>query len=277
MKRKNRRMVASYTVIIAIMLLISAFIILPYIWMLASSFKSNQEILTNPKGFLPRQWTLGGYANVLSKTPFFSWFKNSLLVTTATTFMVLLTSTLTGFVFAKYEFKGKKALFWSILAVMMVPQQITMIPTFILINTLGLYNHLSALIIPGLVSCFGIFLCKQFIEDIPNSLCEAALIDGAGDFYIYFKVIIPQIRPAIASLAIFTFLAVWNDYINPLIMLNDLENMTLPLALSFFSDQHSTDLGAIMAASALVMLPVTIVFLAFQKQFIKGISLTGMK
>jgi len=136
---------------------------------------------------------------------------------------------------------------------------------------------LSWVMIPSMVSAFGIFLCRQFCEDIPNSLCESAIIDGADDFRIFWQIIIPQLRPCIGALAIFTFLGVWNDYMGPLIMLAEVKNMTLPLALSYFSTQHSNDIGAVMAASSLIMIPVTIVFLCFQSQFIKGITLTGIK
>jgi len=168
-------------------------------------------------------------------------------------------------------------IFWFILATMMVPSQTTMIPSFLLIETIGLYNNLAALVVPSMVGGFGIYLCRQFIEDIPSSLCEAACIDGARNLYIYWRIIVPLIMPAISALAIFTFLAKWNDYLGPLLYLNDTDKMTMPLALRFFSSQRKSDVGAIMAASAMVMLPVTIVFLAFQKQFIKGIAITGMK
>jgi ABC-type glycerol-3-phosphate transport system permease component len=193
------------------------------------------------------------------------------------TFAVIFTSTIAGYVFSKFRFPGKNTLFWIVLATMMVPTQITMIPGFLIINALGLYNSLKALVIPALVSGFGIYLCRQFCDEIPDSLCEAAGIDGAGPFWIYFSVILPQLRPCIASLAIFTFLGVWNDYLNPLIMLSELKSMTLPLALTYFSDQHTTNISAVMAASALIMLPVTVLLICFQKQFIKGIAITGMK
>lgn len=124
---------------------------------------------------------------------------------------------------------------------------------------------------------FGIYLCKQFCDDLPRELMESAKIDGAGDLCIYFKIVLPQIRPAIGALGIFTFLETWNDYLNPLIYLNSTEKMTLPLALSFFNQQHMTDLSTTMAASVLIMIPVSIVFIMFQKQFIKGISMTGLK
>jgi len=182
-----------------------------------------------------------------------------------------------GFIFAKYNFRFKNTIFWFILATMMVPPQTTMIPSFLLIDFLGLYDKLPSLVVPGMVGGFGIFLCRQFIEDIPDSLCEAARIDGASDFYVYRRIIVPLIRPAIGALAIFTFLLYWNEYMLPLLYINNPKNMTLSLAISFFSTQRTTDVGAIMAAATLVMMPVTVVFLAFQKQFIKSIAMTGVK
>ncbi|HHW49386.1 MAG TPA: carbohydrate ABC transporter permease [Clostridiaceae bacterium] len=245
--------------------------------MLLTSFRSTTEILRHSERIWPINWTVAGYIKVFTRAPFFKWFRNSVIITGSVTLAVLFTSTITGFIFAKYQFKYKNTLFFIILASMMVPSQVTMVPSFLIVNWLGLYNKLTALIIPALVSSFGIFLCKQFIEDIPDSLCESAKIDGAADFTIYFRIILPQIRPAIGALAVFTFLGTWNDYLGPLIMLSEVERMTLPLALSFFNSQHSTDINATMSAATLVMLPVTIVFIAFQNQFIKGVSLTGIK
>ena len=254
----------------------SAIMIVPFIWMLLLSFKFQTEIgMANT--ILPNVWTLHNYLNVFQRVPIIRWFFNSVIVTVSATVIILFTSTLVGYVFAKYQFRFKNLVFWFILGTMMIPPQTTMIPSFLLINALGLYDKLGALVVPGMVGGFGIFLCRQFIADIPNSLCEAARIDGAKDFYIYFRIIIPLIRPAIGALTIFTFLQYWNDYMLPLIYLNRIESMTMSLAISFFSTQRSTDIGAIMAAAVLVMMPVTIVFLLFQKQFIKGIAITGLK
>lgn len=160
---------------------------------------------------------------------------------------------------------------------MMVPSQVTMIPRYLMNMKLGLLNSQWALIIPSMVSAFSIYLAKQFIEDIPNSICEAAKIDGAGPMKIYWHVILPMIRPAIGSIGIFTAMAHWNDYLNPLIMLNDKEKMTLPLGLVYFSSQRGEDLAAIMAVGTMIMVPMIIIFLIFQKQFIKGLALSGIK
>jgi len=275
MNLRTRKRV-SQGVITLVMLLIGLIFILPYIWMLLNSFKPQVEIMKG-KTFLPAKFIWSNYVTVWTKAPIATWFQNSVIVTLAGTLVMLFTSTLAGFVFGKYQFKGKNVLFWFILATMMVPVQTTMIPSFLLVKQLGLYDKLAALVIPRMVGGFGIFLCRQFIEDVPDSLCEAACIDGACDFFIYRRVILPLILPAISALAIFTFLECWNDYLGPLLYLSDPKNMTMPLALSFFSNQHSANIGAIMAAATVIMLPVTIVFLCFQKQFIEGIAITGIK
>jgi len=264
-------------IMFAVLVICSIIVVLPYIWMLANSFKSTKEILTASYELLPKKPTTAGYIKVLTKSPFLSWLKNSIIVTGANTIIVIFTSTLLGYIFAKFNFKGKDFLFNVLMYTMMVPAQVTMITSFLLIDSIGLYDNLLALIIPAMVSAFGVYLCKQHIEEIPKDLLESAKIDGANDFQIYWRIVIPQIRPCIAALAIFTFLQYWNDYLGPLLYLSSADKMTLPLALSYFSSAHTSDVSAIMAAAALIMIPSTIVFLIFQKQFIKGITTTGMK
>lgn len=263
--------------ILVFLLVVAAITVAPYVILLLSSFRTNSEIMKFPNHILPIEWTLSGYIKVFTRAPVFKWFQNSVIITGSVTLGVLFTSTLTGFVFAKFRFRLKEVLFWVLLSTMMIPSQVTMIPSFLVVNQLGWYNKLTALIVPSLVSVFGIFLARQFIEEIPDDLCSAGQIDGCGSWGLYFRVILPQIRPAMSALAIFTFLGTWNDYLGPLIMLSDTDRMTLPLALTFFNTNHSMDMGATMSAATLVMLPVILVFLLFQKQFVKGISITGMK
>ena len=267
----------SRALIFAILLAASIVVVIPYIWMLSNSFKTTIETLTNPMHIIPQEFTLDGYIKVLTKSPFFHWLGNSVFITCTNTLVILFTSTLVGYLFARFRFRGKDFLFAMLMFTMMVPAQVTMITTFIIIDDIGLYDSVWALIIPSFVNVFGIYLCKQYCEEIPRELIESARIDGAGDFAIYWRIVIPQIRPAIGALAIFTFMEYWNDYLNPLIYLSSTEKMTLPLALSYFSTQHTTDLSATMAASALIMIPAAVVFIIFQKQFIKGLSMTGMK
>lgn len=275
--KKNRENNRLRIFAMVVLIIASIVIVIPYVWMLSSSFKSAKELMTNPRGFLPVKPTLSGYEKVLTKSPFFSWLKNSLIVTGTNTLAIIFTSSILGYVFARLEFKGKKFLFSVLMYTMMVPAQVTMITSFIIVDRIGLYDNLLALIVTALVNAFGVYLCKQYIEEIPASLIEAARIDGANEFSIYWRIVIPQIRPALGSLAIFTFLQYWNDYLNPLLYLSSTNRMTLPLALSYFSTQHSTDISATMAAAALIMIPSAIVFIIFQKQFVKGIAMTGMK
>jgi multiple sugar transport system permease protein len=275
MRKINRKLLSNIIIIIFMSLFCSVFM-LPYVRMILDSFKTRVEIMKGTTMF-PKKFILDNYRMVFQKTPIVNWFFNSLWTSTLVTVVTLFTSSLAGFVFAKYEFKGKQLIFWFIMATMMVPAQTTMIPSFLIIQKLGLYDNLFALVFPSLVGGFGIFLCKQFIEDIPDSMVEAASIDGAGNMRIFFMVILPLIKPTLSALAIFTFLGKWNDYLNPLLYLSDISRMTMPLALSFFTSQRTSDLGGVMAAATLVILPVTIVFLCFQKQFVRGISITGMK
>lgn len=276
MKRMTKKQWVHVLIFLGLLILAVMFL-LPFFWMLSNSFKGTKELLMNPKNMLPAQFTWDGYHKVLMESPFFKWFRNSLFVAVTNTTVIVCTSALIGYVFSKFTFRGRKTLFMLLLATMMVPAQTRMIPNFLLMSELRLYNTLWAIMVPTFVNAFGIYLCRQFCDEIPSELMESAKIDGAGDFKIFVKIVVPQIRPAMGALAIFTFLEHWNEYLNPLIMLNNVEKMTLPLALSYFSSQHASDLSATMAAATLIMAPLTVVFLLFQKQFIKGITMTGLK
>lgn len=276
MMKKRSKYKKYHYVIIAFLAVLSAIMMYPMVWMFLTSFKSNAEIRTYRTKVLPVEWTLEGYRSAFERAPVAGWFANSMFVTICVTAAVILTSTLIGYVFAKCEFRGKKLLFVLLLATMMVPPQVTMIPRYLMIQKMHLFNTRWALIVPGLVSAFSIYLARQFIGDIPDSLCEAAKIDGAGPIRIYWHVILPNIKPAIGSIGIFTAMMHWNDYLNPLLMLNDMEKMTLPLGLVIFDSQRTSDLSATMAAS-MIMIPMIMIFLVFQKQFIKGMTMSGIK
>ncbi len=277
MMKKRSKYKKYHYVIIAFLAVLSAIMMYPMVWMFLTSFKSNAEIRTYRTKVLPVEWTLEGYRSAFERAPVAGWFANSMFVTICVTAAVILTSTLIGYVFAKYEFRGKKLLFVLLLATMMVPPQVTMIPRYLMIQKMHLFNTRWALIVPGLVSAFSIYLARQFIGDIPDSLCEAAKIDGAGPIRIYWHVILPNIKPAIGSIGIFTAMMHWNDYLNPLLMLNDMEKMTLPLGLVIFDSQRTSDLSATMAAASMILIPMIVIFLVFQKQFIKGMTMSGIK
>lgn len=276
-KKRNRVYKRQHYIIIVLMSLFSAVMMYPLVWMLLMSFKSNADIRVNKTKFFPEQWTIEGYQRAFEKAPIGDWFFNSIFITVFITVTVIFTSTLIGFIFAKYEFRAKKLLFILLLTTMMVPPQVTMIPRYLMIQKMHLFNTRWALIVPGLVSAFAIYLARQFITDVPDSLCEAAKMDGAGPLRIYWNVILPNIKPAIGSIGIFTAMANWNDYLNPLLMLNDVDKMTLPLGLVIFDSQRTADLSATMAAASLIMMPMIIILILFQKQFIKGMTLSGMK
>ncbi len=267
----------SYMLLFTTLLIGSLLMFVPYLWMILTSFKSNSEILTASNHLLPQEPTLSGYKKVLGEVPFFRWFLNSLSTSAIVTIGAMFTSALAGYIFAKFRFRGKRLLFVVILATMMVPFQIVMVPTYIIISKLNLVNDLSAIVIPYLVSAFGVFLAKQFIEAIPNELIEAARMDGASEFRTFWSLVLPQIKPALSALTIFSFMAAWNNYLWPLIILNEESKMTVPLALVFFNGQNVVNYNVVMSAAVLIMIPVVIIFLIFQKQFIKGLTMTGFK
>lgn len=261
-------------IILAVAFIVVAF---PFFWCLMLSFKSNAEIMSIPTTFFPSEWIVSGYKKVLTEAPFMTWLWNSLFSSVVSTAIVVFTSCLGGYIFGKFNFKGKDFLFVCVLITMMVPFQVTMIPTYIICSKLNILNSMSALIIPFMVSGFGIFLCRQFAESIPNDILEAARIDGAGEWRIFFGIVIHTIKPAIAALCIFIFMGRWNDYLWPLIAIVDEDKMTLPLALNFFNSSLLTDYCTSMSAGVLVMIPIIIIYFIFQKQFIEGITMTGIK
>ncbi len=252
-------------------------VLFPFIWALLLSLKDNAEILSVPPSFFPKEIYTEGYKKVITETPIGKWFINSIVVAAVTVAGTCFTSALSGFIFAKYEFRFKKLLFMLILCTMMIPFQVIMIPLYLICAKLNIINTLYALILPGMVSGFGIFLCRQFIEEIPNELLEAARMEGASEFQVFLRIIVPNIKPTLSALAIFTFVAKWNDYQWPLIVLSDTDKMTLPLALKFFESSQISDLNATMSASVIIIIPVIVIFLIFQKQFIEGMTISGIK
>jgi multiple sugar transport system permease protein len=252
---------------------------LPVAWMVLSSFKSSAEILQAPPTFWPQHPSLQAYRTVLSDPdhPLLTYVKNSTIVTLAVTASVLFTSTLAGYVFAKFAFFGKNVLFVLVLSTLMVPFQVVMIPLYLVMRSLDLVNTLWSLILPALVSAFGIFLMKQFIEGLPTAMIEAGRIDGASEFTIYRRIIVPQVIPALTALGLFTFMGTWNDYLWPLIMINDEATKTLALGIASFNSFHGARYDLTLAASTLSVLPIVVLFVIFQRQFVRGIALSGLK
>ncbi len=274
-KRRTLRINLAYLILIPASLIA----LLPFTWMILSSFKSLKEIRQIPPTFVPQEFTLENYRTVLNDPdlPLGIFYRNSAIIALANVVQVLFTSSLFGYIFAKFEFKGKKALFWFILSLMMIPHQMTMIPGYLILAKLGLINNLLGLIIPAAIDAFGIFLFRQFALSIPNELLDAARVDGAGEFYIYRSIVLPQLGPALATFGMLTFMFNWNAYLWPLIVLTEKNVRTLPIILTWFSNQQVDKTNLTMAASVLVILPVLFIFLLVQKWIVEGITLSGLK
>lgn len=249
----------------------------PFFWMLSTSFKSRAGFFAMPPEWLPAEPTLAHYKDLFEKVDFFRYFINSTIVAFAVTIFGLFLNSLAGYAFAKYKFPGRDRIFAVLIIALMVPGQVTMMPVFLILKELGLINSYLGLIVTGTVSVFGIFLIRQFVQTIPNELIESARIDGCSEFGIYWRIILPLCKPVLATLGIFTFMASWNSFLWPLIVMVREEMYTLPVALATLSGQHSTEYGLLMAGAVVVVLPVIIVFLFAQKYIIEGISTTGLK
>jgi ABC-type glycerol-3-phosphate transport system permease component len=250
----------------------------PFIWMVFSSFKTNADISTRPIRILPRDWTLSGFDEVWNASGLSRAYFNSMVVSFAIVVTTLVTSSMGGYTFARLNFPGRQILFYAILATTMVPFITMLIPLYLVMSDLDLLNSYVALWLPASVSSFGIFLCRQFIIGIPLDLYEAAKLDGASDFKIYYQIIVPLIRPVLSALAIFSFLGSFNSYLWPLVVLNDEKLYTLPLILVRISQtMGGTNYQAAMAGSVLASIPTILVYLVFQRNFVQGIALSGIK
>jgi multiple sugar transport system permease protein len=266
-------------VVYTILILGTIVTLVPFIWVILTSFKPSSEIIKVPPTFLPDQWTLQSYLTIFNdpSVPLGRFFINSLFVAGMHVIFTLFTSSLAGFIFAKYRFWGRNASFSFILAQLMVPFQVVMIPSYLILVKLQLVDNLWGLVIPSMVDAFGIFLMRQFIESIPSELIDAARIDGASEFLIYLRIILPQLGPPMAALGIFNFMGTWNDYLWPLIVITTHEKRTLPLLLTWYNSAHGTRYDLTMAASVLVLLPIVVVYAFFQRWMVRGVVMTGFK
>jgi multiple sugar transport system permease protein len=259
------------------MLLAASFVALvPFVWMVFASVKNYKELVTS-SGLLPHVWTLDNYREIVERVNFVSAFKNSIIVAVSVTSMTLFTSSLLGYVFAKYRFPGKEQLFTLLLVTMMVPFAVVMVPLYIAIANLGLVDKLSGIIVTGFWSTFGTFMMRQFMETIPSELIDAARIDGASEWKIYSVLVIPMSAAPLAALAVFVFLGNWDSLLWPVIVINSPENHTLPLLLNHLRNRVFTRYDLLSAASMLTVVPVMIVYGFASKYFVRGIAMTGLK
>lgn len=265
-------------VIIHIFLIITSIITLsPFVWMISASFMADGHANVYPPRFFPDEFTIVQYESLFSRLNVSVNFINSLFLSLTVTLVSLLFNSLAGYAFAKFKFRMKDKLFNFLLSSMIIPAQVTMLPLFLMLKSMGLINTYFAIIIPGLANIFGIFLIRQYAISIPDSLIESAKIDGATDFQIYRRIILPLCMPILITLALFTFMGTWNDFMWPLIALTDNSLYTLPVALANLMLEHTKDPELMMAGSVITILPVLIVFLFLQRYYISGIMSGSIK
>jgi multiple sugar transport system permease protein len=250
----------------------------PFLWMALASLKPEAEIRQVPPTWLPDTWTLDNFRELFTRLDFPLYFVNSVVVALAITAGNLLFCSLLGYALAKLTFPGKRTLFLVVLGMLMVPGMVLFVPQFVLVSNLGLTNSYAGLILPFLAGPFGVFLMRQFLTTVPDDLLEAARVDGAGEWRIFFRIVLPLCRPALATLGILTFLSSWNNFLWPLVVATTEDKYTLPVALALYSvGQNRTDFGLLLAGAVVVVLPVLIVFLILQRHFLRGIATTGLK
>jgi multiple sugar transport system permease protein len=265
-------------VLLTVFLVLGALAILfPFAWMLFTSFKPEQEVITYPPHLFPRHFTIAAYRDVWTQIDFARLFTNSVVFAGGVTLVSLTLDSMTAFALARLRFPGRELVFWLILATLMVPFQVLLVPVFLQVYHFGWLNTYQGLIIPRATNGFGIFMLRQFFMSIPSSLDQAARIDGASEFYIFRKITLPLSLPALATLGIFHFTFNWNDFLWPLVITSSDAMRTLPAGLAVFSGQHETQYNLMMAGAVLTLLPLLIAFIFLQRYFVRGIALTGLK
>ncbi|QGN58705.1 carbohydrate ABC transporter permease [Nostocoides sp. HKS02] len=262
----------------AILLVALVAVMAPFVWMVLGSFKTQGELLQSPPTWWPQHATLDNYSQLFSRLNFSQYFLNSTIVAVAVTAGNLLFCSMVGYALAMLEFPGRRALFLVVMGTLLVPGVVTFVPLFVLVTNLGLTNTLPGLILPFLVSPFGVFLMRQFILGLPRDLLDAGRVDGAGELRIFARIFLPLCGPALATLGILTFLGSWNNFLWPLVVAQQEDKYTLPVALALYAKgQNSTQYGLLLAGATVVVLPILAIFLVFQRRVIEGIATTGIK
>jgi len=260
-----------------VLILMSIVMFFPFLVMLLTAFKPQHEIITFPPRLIPLDWSLENYQKVLTELPFGLLLRNSVIYSTTITVVSLFFDSMCAYALSRLTFRGREFIFLAILATLMVPTQVTLVPLFLNLYSLHWINTFQGLIVPHLSSAFGIFLLRQFFLSIPRELEDAARMDGAGEFRIYWQIVLPLSGPALATLFIFHFMYNWNDFLWPLIVTTSGEMRTLPTGLALFMGDHNVEYGVLLAGATIAAAPLIIAFLFAQKYFVAGIALTGLK
>jgi len=259
------------------LLVMAVFLLLPFFWMVTSSLKMNNEVFTTPITWFPDDWQWQHYVEIWAKSDMLTWLRNTVVISVVVTLLQVVTGSFAAYGFSRIRFPGRDTLFLVYIGTIAVPWQAYMIPQFKMLSSWHLSDKLVSLMLLQAFSAFGVFLMKQFYDTIPESLSEAARLDGLSEYGIYLRVMLPLSVPSIASLAIITFTRTWNDFMGPLIYLRSPENWTIQLGLKTFISQYNADYGMIMTGSVLSVLPIAIAFVFGQRYFVEGIATTGVK
>ena len=249
----------------------------PLLWMVSASFMSPGESNSFPPRLLPRTPTLQNYVDLFTRLDLARYFLNSAVVAVSATLLSLLINSMAGYAFAKLRFAGRERVFRVLLAALVIPAQVGMLPLFLMLKSMGLVNTMAGVVIPFMAGVFGIFMIRQYALSIPDDLLDAARVDGAGEYRIFWTIVLPVIRPILVTLAVFTFLSAWNDFMWPLIVLSDDAKYTLPVALASLSGEHVQDTSLMMAGSVLTVLPVVVLFVSLQRAYIRGVMMGSVK
>ncbi|GBF75237.1 sugar ABC transporter permease [Paenibacillus sp. 598K] len=252
------------------------FMLVPFAWMMLSAFKTEAEIKRLPPTVWPETFTWDNFGRLFTEMDFGTYLTNTLLITLFA-FVGLLLNAMAGFGFAKYRFKGREKMFLLVLATMMIPGQVTMIPVYLILNSVGLTNTMLGIVLPGFSSAFGIFLFRQFMSTLPDEVMEATRLDGASEYRMFAQIVLPMSKPILAVQAILTFIGGWNSFLWPLIIANDQKLYTLSVGLQLLKGQHGTNFALQMAGAAFMVVPIMIVFMFFQKQIIENYNISGIK
>lgn len=265
--------------ILTIVLWVTGFLFfLPIYWLVVSSFKSDAEITQFPPTYWPKEFVWSNYPQIWDLLNFGQTMFNSIIVSISTTVLIVIFSTMAGYAFSKKRFLGKNTLFLILIGTMTVPPTVLLLPLYFIISKMGMYDTLTGLILPFSVTVFGIFFTKQYIDDVPTELLEAARIDGCGEFRIFFQMVVPLIKPAVTTLTIIMFVQNWNSFTMPLVLLQSEDKFTIPLRLAMLAQQNvAVPWSHILAANVISLLPVVIIFLSLQKQFITGLMAGSVK
>lgn len=259
------------------LVVITLLALFPLVWMLSVSFMAQGESSAYPPPLLPKQVTIANYVDLFSREGMGRYFFNSLLLASGATLLAMTFNVMAGYAFAKLRFKGRDRLFQMLLGAIVIPAQVAMMPLFLMLKSMGLVNTYAGVLVPALATVFGIFLVRQYALSIPDEMLEAARVDGAGEFRIFTSIVMPMLKPILVTLATFTFLGTWNDFMWPLIILTDDRTYTLPVALASLSREHVQDNELMMAGSVVTILPVLILFLMLQRHYIQGLMAGSVK